>query len=68
LLTGYLVESEDVDAVANRLTELWLDETKRRRMGSALHAVMQDEFSPRLQASRLLAQWSRLIEVQMERT
>ena len=43
--TGYLVDPQDVDAIANRLSLLFSDPDKRRRMGQAGQERVQRQFS-----------------------
>ncbi|GAB3172530.1 glycosyltransferase involved in cell wall biosynthesis [Micromonospora palomenae] len=61
-VSGCLVAPEDVDAVSDKLIELWRDGAKRERIGRALQAAVREEFAPELQASRLISQWSTLVE------
>jgi glycosyltransferase involved in cell wall biosynthesis len=61
-LTGFIVESGDDTAMAQRLVELLDDEPKAREMGEAGRAVAVSRFSVRSQLSNIAGLYDRYLE------
>ncbi|GAA5185117.1 glycosyltransferase family 4 protein [Rugosimonospora acidiphila] len=57
---GWLVPADDAGALAAAIGQAGGDPELARRRAGMMRRRIQDEFTPRLQASRLLATWHRL--------
>ncbi len=53
-ITGFLVESDDDEAMANRLVELLQNPEKARRMGESGREIVEDKFSCAAQLEKTL--------------
>ena len=60
--TGFLVNERDVDAMADRLTQLLHDASLRTRMGRAGREKMRQEFDNRVQVDQLERLYDRAVE------
>ena len=59
--TGFLVESRDLDAMADRIEQLARDADLRRQMGLAAAKHVREQFDSRLLAARIEDLYDRLV-------
>ena len=59
--SGFLVDAEDVNALANRISLLLEDDTLRNRMGSAARATAERRFHPHAIAQKTMAVYQRIL-------
>jgi glycosyltransferase involved in cell wall biosynthesis len=61
-VTGFLVPKGDSHAMANRITQLLLDESLRLKMGQAASVIAQQKFSLERQVNEYLSWYTEILE------